>query len=151
MTLEHDIHQTSFRDDYQKAFLNLLVTSYHFTNQLNEFFKPFDITRQQYNVLRILRGQYPKPATVQIIRERMIDKMSDASRIVERLRVKGYLLREGSTTDKRTVRVTITQQGLNLLENLDPKIIALEKPFRTLDLEEIRSFNALLEKIRIED
>jgi DNA-binding MarR family transcriptional regulator len=148
MTLEKDIRQTRFRDDYQKAFLNLLVTSYHFTNQLNEFFKTYDITRQQYNVLRILRGQHPSPATVQLIRERMIDKMSDASRIVERLRIKGYLNREGSSSDKRTVRVTITQKGLDLLQSIDPGIIALEKPFRTLRTEEISVFNSLLERIR---
>lgn len=150
MSLEQDIQQSTFRDEYHKAFLNILVTSNQLTNKLNEFFKDYDITRQQYNVLRILRGQHPKPATVFVIRERMLDKMSDASRIVERLRVKELVNREESDIDKRTVHVTITQSGLELLKTIDPKIVALEKPFHSITIDEITSLNKMLEKIREE-
>ena len=86
MSLENDIQQREFRNESQKAILNILFTSYFIQDKMNELFKEYDITRQQYNVLRILRGQHPGHASVNLIRERMLDKMSDASRIVERLR-----------------------------------------------------------------
>jgi DNA-binding MarR family transcriptional regulator len=148
MSLEQDIQQSSFRDEYQKAFLNVLVTANDLTTKLNEFFKGYDITRQQYNVLRILRGQHPKPATVFTIRDRMLDKMSDASRIVERLRVKELVHREDSDIDKRTVHVTITMGGLELLKSIDPKITELEKPFHAISVEEVTLLNKMLEKVR---
>jgi DNA-binding MarR family transcriptional regulator len=148
MSLEQDIQQKSFRDEYQKAFLNVLVTANDLTTKLNEFFKGYGITRQQYNVLRILRGQHPKPATVFTIRDRMLDKMSDASRIVERLRVKELVHREDSDIDKRTVHVTITMGGLELLKSIDPKITELEKPFHAISVEEVTLLNKMLEKVR---
>ncbi len=148
MSLEQDIQQPIFRDEYHKAFLNVLVTSNLLTDRLNEFFKGYDITRQQYNALRILRGQHPNPSTVHVIRERMLDKMSDASRIVERLRMKELVTREDSDVDKRTVQIRITQHGLDLLEKIDPKILALEAPFHSLSLEEVASLNRMLEKLR---
>lgn len=149
MSLEDDIQQHNFRNHYQKAFLNILVTANHFTNQLNDFFKSHNITRQQYNVLRILRGQHPQPATVQVIRERMLDKMSDASRIVERLRLKKLINRVESPLDKRTVHVTITDGGLHLLASIDPQIILLEESFHQFNDDEITTLNSLLEKVRM--
>src|SRR5688500_7319778 len=108
MSLEHDIQQKEFRNEYQKAILNILYTQNYLVGRMTEVFRQFDITRQQYNVLRILRGQYPEPATVNLIKERMLEKMSDTSRIVERLRIKGLLERADGKTDKRSVEITIT-------------------------------------------
>src|SRR5690606_12074390 len=93
-------------------------------------------------------GQHPGGATVQLIRERMLDKMSDASRIVERLRAKGMVRRELSTKDKRTVSITITQDGITLLESMESCIEDLEKGIRNLTEQEVRQLNELLDKIR---
>ena len=112
MSLEKEIHQKEFNSEYQRALLNILYTNNHLVGKMHEFFKDFEITRQQYNVLRILRGQYPGSANIMLIRDRMLDKMSDASRIVERLRVKGLVLRQECEKDKRAVEVTVTPMGL---------------------------------------
>ena len=84
-----------------------------------EIFKPFDLTLQQYNVLRILRGQYPNPITVIAIIERMLDKMSNASRLVDKLLAKDLVIRRLCPHDRRAVDVIITEKGLELLEKLD--------------------------------
>ena len=148
MSLEHDIQQKTFRNEYHKALLNIIYTNNTLLNESNSFFKHYSVTRQQYNVLRILRGQHPGGATVQLIRERMLDKMSDASRIVERLRSKGMVTRELSTKDKRTVSITITQNGIGLLESMESCIDDLEKAIRNLSEQEARQLNELLDKIR---
>lgn len=148
MSLEHDIQQRTFRSEYHKALLNIVYTHNVLLNESNNFFKHYSVTRQQYNVLRILRGQHPGGATVQLIRERMLDKMSDASRIVERLRAKGMVRRELSTKDKRTVSITITQDGITLLESMESCIEDLEKGIRNLTEQEARQLNELLDKIR---
>ena len=148
MPLETDLQQKSFRSDYQKALLNIIYTSNFLLNTMNDFFKEFDITRQQYNVLRILRGQKTGGATIQIIRNRMLDKMSDASRIVERLRVKGLINRENNESDKRSVLVTINEPGLKLLEAIEPHVDKLEQSLKNLSPEEASQLNYLLDKIR---
>ena len=148
MSLEQDIQQKTFRSEYHKALLNVIYTHNVIINDINGFFKHYDITRQQYNVLRILRGQSPEPATVQLIRDRMLDKMSDASRIVERLRVKELVDRTLSTEDKRTVRITITDKGIGLLELMETCIEDLEKGIRNLTEGEAQQLNELLDKIR---
>lgn len=148
MSLEHDIHQKTFRSEYHKALLNIIFTHNVLINDSNNFFKSYGVTRQQYNVLRILRGQHPGGATVQLIRERMLDKMSDASRIVERLRAKNMVTRELNTEDKRTVRITISADGIALLESMETCIDDLEKAVRNLTENEARQLNELLDKIR---
>src|SRR5437868_6045316 len=116
MELEKEINQKKFRSQQHKLAVNLIYTF----NWLNEHqvnvLKPFDITLQQFNVLRILRGQHPQTASVKLIRERMLDKMSDASRIVEKLRVKGLLSRTTCPNDRRACEVVISQKGMELLE-----------------------------------
>lgn len=148
MSLEHDIQQKTFRSEYHKAFLNIIFTHNVLINDSNGFFKRYGVTRQQYNVLRILRGQHPGGATVQLIRERMLDKMSDASRIVERLRTKSMVTRELNPKDKRTVKITITADGIELLESMETCIGDLEKAVRNLTEQEARELNDLLDKIR---
>ena len=150
MSLEKEIHQREFRNEYQKVLVNIIHTNNYLVSKMNEVLKPYDITRQQYNVLRILRGRYPGHSTVLEIRERMLDKMSDASRIVERLRLKGLANREFGSKDKRSVEVTITQAGLTLLEQMEDNINTLEKLFRHLKLEEAVQLNESLDKIRVE-
>jgi DNA-binding MarR family transcriptional regulator len=148
MELEKEINQKKFRSPEHKLAVNIIYTF----NWLNEFqvkiLKPFDITLQQFNVLRILRGQYPQPANIKLIRERMLDKMSDASRIVEKLRIKQFIERKTCTDDRRACDVIITQKGLNLLEKVDSDEDAINKIFSTLSQQEIDQVNLLLDKLR---
>ena len=148
MSLENDIQQKTFRSEYQKAILNILYTENFLVDKMTEVFKEFDITRQQYNVLRILRGQYPDPASINLIKDRMLDKMSDSSRIVERLRAKGLVHRAGGKSDKRSVEITISTKGLDLLKKMQQPVEQLESFLHNLTLEETRELNYLLDKIR---
>src|SRR5450432_4716960 len=105
MQLEKEINQKKFRNDAHKLGVNIIYTFGWLNNFQAALMKPFGITSQQFNVLRILRGQHPNPASVKLIRERMLDKMSDASRIVEKLRVKGFIDRKISADDRRACEV----------------------------------------------
>lgn len=149
MSLEQDIQQKDFRNEFQKAYLNIFYTHYFLVDNQNNVFKRYDITRQQYNVLRILRGQYPGHASVNLIKERMLDKMSDASRIVERMRIKGLITREHCENDKRSVEVKITPKGLELLAGMQATVDNFDAMLRNLSEEETRQLNYLLDKIRI--
>jgi DNA-binding MarR family transcriptional regulator len=148
MSLENDIQQREFRNESQKAILNILFTSYFIQDKMNELFKQYDITRQQYNVLRILRGQHPGHASVNLIRERMLDKMSDASRIVERLRLKDLVVRKSAEKDKRAVEVTITDAGLKILSDMQEAVDEFESLLDTLTEGETHQLNVLLDKVR---
>jgi len=114
---------------------------------MKAFLETEDITHQQYNILRILRGS-SKPLSTLQIRERMLDKMSDTSRIVERLLKKGLADKKACPTDKRLVDVTITQMGLQLLEKLDDQNQLMDELVGNLDLKEAEKLNALLDKLR---
>jgi DNA-binding MarR family transcriptional regulator len=112
------------------------------------FFKSKGVTRQQFNVLRILRGQHPNATNLNLIKERMMDKMSDASRIVERLRLKKLVSRKQSRADRREVEIVISQQGLDLLEKMDNEIKEIYKLFECLSADELQILNELLDKFR---
>src|ERR1700733_14270208 len=118
MALENEINQQKFRSEYQKAGINIIYTYNWFTEQLNTIFDKWDITPRQFNILRILRGAGRPLSTLQI-RQRMLDKMSDTSRIVDRLLKKGLVKKKPNTTDRRLVDVVITIQGQKLLEKID--------------------------------
>jgi DNA-binding MarR family transcriptional regulator len=148
MSLSKDIQQREFRSEYQKAILNILYTHNFLITEMSEVFKPFDITRQQYNVLRILRGQYPNPASVNLIKDRMLDKMSDTSRIVERLRLKGLITRSEAQKDKRLAEIKISEAGIELLDKMERPVITFEQTMHTLSEEEAKHLNCLLDKIR---
>jgi DNA-binding MarR family transcriptional regulator len=146
-TVEDIIQQKKFTDDYHRAYVGVayLFNVMDYIHQ--QLFKEYDITPQQYNALRILRGQHPKPATVGLIKERMIDRNSDASRIVERLRKAEYVERVTCENDRRAVDVVITEKGLTLLKKLDPIINDLNNPLRMLNAEEIGDLNNTLDKL----
>ena len=147
-SIHEDIVQEEFRGPYEKGLINIMYTYHYLVNHLNRFFKSHDITRQQYNVLRILRGQHPKPASVNLIKARMIDKMSDASRIVDRLASKGLVERKTNEFDKRAVDVLISEQGLNLLERTDKVALGFGDYLKNLNPKEVDQLNSLLDKIR---
>ena len=148
MKLEEAIHQQKFIHQWQKALINVIYTNNWMVSQIKSSLKEFDITMQQYNVLRILRGQHPKPITTSLIRERMLDKMSDASRIVDRLNKKGLVIRSTCPTDKRLVDVLISEKGLQLLEIIGQNTNQLEEITKNLTEEEATTLNELLDKVR---
>lgn len=148
MKIEEAIQQKHFEHEWQKATINILYTSNWVSQLIKESLKSHDITLQQYNVLRILKGQYPSPVTTSVIRERMLDKMSDASRIVDRLHKKGWVLRQQCPLDRRLVDIVITEAGLELLKTIDLDREQIDFILKNLSEEEARMLNTLLDKIR---
>lgn len=148
MNLEDEIKSKAFKSVYEKLEVNLIFT-YNWARDIKgKYFKDINVTPQQYNVLRILRGRYPNPYSTSDIRNRMLDKMSDASRIVDRLLAKGYLDRKSCEKDRRLVDVVINQKGLELLKKMDKNIIASAKEFQNLSRDEVSQLNQLLDKLR---
>lgn len=149
MRLEDEIKQTKFKNEYQKASINLIFTA-SWLNKLNaESLKPYNISIQQFNILRILRGMNGKPASVKLLTERMIDKMSNASRLVEKLKTKGLVQRVECSQDRRQVDVLITKKGLSLLEDASEVLEAnVLKKFNNITKEEASAINSLLDKLR---
>lgn len=148
MKLEDEISSHKFSSNYHKAVVDILYTYGWLTNLLKKRLDDRDITLQQYNILRILRGQFPNPATVNLVRERMLDKMSDASRIVERLYKKGLLSRSANAKDRRAVDILITKEGLSLLKDLDVDMDMDELLQKHLSVEEAEKLCDLLDKFR---
>jgi len=137
MKLEDAIKQTAFKSEEERLVINLVYTSGWLSSEQNRFFKRFHISSQQYNVLRILRGQYPNPA-----------KMSNASRLIEKLKQKKLIKRSECSKDRRQVDVLVTQEGLMLLEEIDKLSNEMNGICDTLNLKEKKTLNELLDKLR---
>ena len=148
MSIDQDISQSKFRNEYQKAGINLLFTYGWLMERTKEIFATEDITPQQFNILRILRGSYPLPLSTLQIRERMLDKMSDTSRIVDRLIAKGLVKKGVCKADRRLVDVIITDKGKKMLERLDKKQDELDNIIGNLSVKEAETLSELLDKIR---
>jgi DNA-binding MarR family transcriptional regulator len=148
MKLEDAIKQTAFKSEEERLVINLVYTSGWLSSEQNRFFKRFHISSQQYNVLRILRGQYPNPASVGLIQERMLDKMSNASRLIEKLKQKKLIKRSACSKDRRQVDVLVTQEGLLLLEEIDKLSIEMNSVCDALNVKEKNTLNELLDKLR---
>lgn len=147
MGIEEDIFQSKFRNEYQKGVVNLIFTYNWMNERMKAIFDREDITGQQFNILRILRGA-GKPISTLQIRQRMLDKMSDTSRIVDRLVLKGLVKKNVCPTDKRLVDVVITDKGRKLLEKFDEYQHELDAVFGSLSATEVKTLNSLLDKIR---
>lgn len=148
MKLEQEIVSAKFKNEYHKCIVNIVYSYNWVTNLLKQKLDKQDITIQQYNILRILRGQYPKPATINLLKERMLDKMSDASRIVERLVQKGMVSRCVNQQDRRAVDILISDKGLEMLELLDPDMTGVDMLEKNLTEDEAAQLNVLLDKMR---
>jgi DNA-binding MarR family transcriptional regulator len=148
MKIEEAINQKNFRNEWQRATINLLYTHNWVEHQVKGILKPYGITGQQFNVLRILRGQFPEPITTSVIRARMLDKMSDVSRIVDRLRKKGLADRKVCPMDKRLVDVLITEKGLDLLHHIDSQKDKFDIGQASLTEAEAILLSNLLDKMR---
>lgn len=148
MNLEDEIKSKAFKSVYEKLEVNLIFTYNWARDVKSKYFKDINVTPQQYNVLRILRGRYPNPYSTSDIRDRMLDKMSDVSRIVDRLLSKGYLDRKSCDKDRRLVDVVINKEGLGLLKQMEKNIVASAKEFQNLSKKEVSKLNLLLDKLR---
>ena len=147
MSIDKDIKQRQFVSEYQKAIVNLIFTYNWTTEKLKQIFDKQDLTMQQFNILRILRGS-EKPISTLQIRERMLDKMSDTSRIVDRLIIKGLAKKITCKEDKRLVDVSITEKGKRILQKLDLRDNEIQGIVSSLSEKEAKSLNKLLDKIR---
>lgn len=148
MRLEDEISVKEFSTLTSRTIVNLVHTNNWIEGHKRDFFKPFSITSQQYNILRILRDQHPEPSTIGLLKSRMLDKMCDVSRMVERLRLKKLIDRQANTEDRRAVDIIISDKGLALLTEIDHYMPALEQVTNLLSYDELENLNLLLDKIR---
>lgn len=146
--IEKLISIKTFTSEHHKGLISLIFVGNWIISKHQQFFKQYDITMQQFNILRILRGQHPKAASINTLKERMLDKMSDVSRLVERLRKAGLVERRSSEIDRRAVDVIITSKGLELLKVIDGQIECLEDTLKdSLNEKEVMQLNRLLDKM----
>ncbi|MDB4918082.1 MarR family transcriptional regulator [Mucilaginibacter sp.] len=148
MRIDEEIQSSKFENNYHKVVINISYTYSWVNNQSRSLFEKNNITLQQFNILRILRGQYPKPATVNLLKDRMVDKMSDASRIVDRLVQKGMVSRCTNTKDRRAVDIRISDQGLAILAKMDEDFKIKDLLQNNLTEEEAGQLSDLLDKLR---
>lgn len=148
MGIAEDIKQKKFRSEFSKAIVNLIYTNSWLNQKHVSLFKPFGLTTPQFNILRILRGQHPEPSTVNLLIDRMLDKSSNASRIIDKLEEKGLVVRKQCKGDRRAVDVYISEKGLSLLIELDKEMDSWEEGSKSLTEAESKTLNQLLDKIR---
>ena len=148
MGIEQDIQQATFRNPRQKAAINLIYTLSWMREKTNTIFEAEDITPQQFNILRILRGSFPQPLSTLQIRERMLEKMSDTSRIVDRLITKGLVKKLTCKNDRRLVDVIISDKGKKILERLDARQDEIDSVLGNLSEKDANILSDLLDKIR---
>lgn len=149
MKIEDEIKQKTFANEHHKLQVNLLFTAAWLSSHTSKALKPSIITAQQFNILRILRGSYPQPASIKELTERMIDKSSNASRLVDKLIEKEFVLKSKCGDDNRRAEVIISERGLELLQTASD---AVESVFlslnKSLTEDEAITLNYLLDKLR---
>ena len=148
MRIEEEIQQSAFVSAKQKTGVNLIYTYFWLKARLVKRLKPFGVTMQQYNVLRILNGQYPKGITTSDIRSRMLDKMSDASRLVDRLELNNLVEKKINPDDRRLVSVRLTEKGRELLAEIKEANVNFDDIFGDMTIHEAEQLNDLLDKLR---
>lgn len=149
MKIEEALKSNVEMENSKKVVLNIIYTQNIINESMSEILKPYDLSGEQYNVLRILRGQKGSPANMCIIQERMLAKTSNTTRLVDKLLLKKFVTREVCPENRRKIEVLITQNGLDALSELDPKVIEHENKFaKNLTNIELEQLNNLLEKFR---
>lgn len=148
MRLEEEIKQEKFKSEFIKAEVNIIFTASWLESQKVKLLKPFDISPQQFNLLRILRGQFPNSSSLKLVSSRMIDKMSNTSRLVEKLRVKGLVERAICENNRRQIDIKITQKGLDLIKQASVIIENVTEKTLSINAIEAAQLNLLLDKIR---
>jgi DNA-binding MarR family transcriptional regulator len=149
MKIEDIIKTTAVLNNSKRIILNVLYAQNVINEKFNEFLKPYELSGEQYNVLRILRGQKGNPANMSLIQERMVAKTSNTTRLVDKLLLKELVTRKVCSDNRRKIEVLITPKGVALLQELDPKVLDHEQHFaKNLNTEELEQLNTLLEKYR---
>ena len=148
MELEQEIRQKKFKSEREKAMVNILFTGNWLNHLNNKFFKIYGLSNQQYNVLRILRGKSPEKIMLSEIQSRMLDRMSNASRLVDKLVSRGLVSRKEAADDRRKVDIWITEDGLKLLAEIDDNFNELDKFFQNITEEDALTLNQILDKLR---
>lgn len=149
MKLEDEIKQSRFPNEIEKAVINIIYTSNHFYALNLQRFKPFGISPEQYNVLRILRGSHPRKLCLSDISSRMLDRNSNATRLVEKLKLKLLVTRKSCKDDRRQVDIGITDQGLDMLAKIDVLFSEWMLHYKQITEEEARTLNEILDKMRV--
>jgi len=151
LKIEEEIQQSKFKNDYQKLQINILFTASWLNQQTTQLLKPYKISWQQFNILRILRGRHPEPATVKVLASRMIDKTSNASRLVEKLRQKGYVERNECQEDRRRVDIVLTDLGMKMVNDASETMEnEMQAKLTQLTTEEAQFASDVLDKLRSE-
>ena len=148
MRIEEEIQQAKFRNSFHRVAVNLLFTAGWLENHNKKYFKTFGLTPQQFNILRILRGQYPGKISVTEIKSRMLDKDSDVSRLLSRLISKKFIFKSQCPDDKRAADILITEQGLEILKKIDARMDQIDARLLKLTRQEADQLNALLDQCR---
>ncbi|MDO9187379.1 MAG: MarR family transcriptional regulator [Bacteroidia bacterium] len=149
MNLEQEIKQSKFRSEFQKTIINIYYTNSYIFSKFQDLLSEYKLTVQQYNILRILRGQFPETASIGTIKERMLDKNSDITRIIDRLIIKQLAERKNSISDRRVAEIKITKKGLSLLKKMDLVDLKSDNILSHLNETDLKKLNELLDKIRI--
>jgi len=149
MSIEKDIKQKDFKNPYNKVTINVMFTTGWILRKYAKILKPYNLSEQQYNVLKILRECYPQSANINYILEGMIDKMSNASRLVDKLVLKNLIKKAKSRYDLRSVDILLTEKGIDLMNELSIVMDNYENSYYGLDEKEVGLLNVLLEKLRI--
>ena len=148
MKLEDSIKQSSFRDAFEKADINILFTANWMNSSMQHLLKPYDISTQQFNILRILKGQRMKPAPLKLITERMLDKMSNTSRLVDKMLKKGLLERSICSENRRQVEIVITKKGLKVCNDVSDAVDKFRREQLRITKKEAEELNRILDKMR---
>ncbi len=149
MSTDKELREKQYSSEFQRLRVNILYTARWMENQVKDFLKPHDLTPKQFNILRILRGHKGDiPLSVLEIRERMIDRMSDVSRLIDRMEKKNLISRKSCKSDGRTYRICITKLGLELLSEIDTKMNVLDDIFSGMDTTMAKNLNEGLNQFR---
>jgi DNA-binding MarR family transcriptional regulator len=147
-SISDDIRQTRFRSESQKAIINLIYTYNQVSGQMVALLSGFGLSMQQYNILRILKGQHPNPSTNNLVKERMLDRNSDVTRLIDRMIKAGLVTRTSCEKDRRRVDILITRKGLDMLQAIEPHEVAMDQMTGGLSEAELAHLNRLLDKMR---
>ncbi len=148
MRIEDEIQQKKFNSEYEKLLINLIFTSNWLECLQQRFFKPFGITPQQYNVLRILKGQFPNPASVGMVQGRMLDRSSNITRLVDKLIEKNLVSRCENPDNRRMQELRITDTGVQFLEEIKKQENTFKTFANVLSEQEAQTINQLLDRLR---
>ncbi|WP_109616604.1 MarR family winged helix-turn-helix transcriptional regulator [Sediminitomix flava] len=146
--IEYRIQTTNFKTPQMKAMFEILVTANAITSRHNSFLKPYNLSTQQYNILRMLRGSFPSALTIHDINDRMIDRSPNTTRMIDKLLPRDLVTRYRSDSDRRVVYVEITEKGLNLLVEIDKELGTFKKFLDNINVEEAEQLSVILTKLR---